>query len=128
MLYYLLYQQLFPAVRPFRVFGFVTFRTAFASLTALFLCIMLGPWLIARLREFQIGQHIREEGPKSHQAKAGTPTMGGILIVVSIVLPTLLWANLRNPFIWISVISTLAYGAVGFADDYLKLRCKRKLC
>ena len=76
MLYYLLYQKLFPAVRPFRVFGFVTFRTAFASLTALFLCIVLGPWLIGKLREFQIGQHIREDGPKSHQKKAGTPTMG----------------------------------------------------
>ena len=69
MLYYLLYQRLFPAVRPFRVFGFVTFRTAFASLTALFLCIALGPWLIGKLREFQIGQHIREDGPQSHQKK-----------------------------------------------------------
>ena len=71
MLYYLLYQQLFPAIRPFRVFGFVTFRTAFASLTALFLCVILGPWLIGKLRELQIGQHIREEGPKSHQKKPG---------------------------------------------------------
>ena len=90
MLYYVLYQQLFPIVRPFRVFGFVTFRTAFASLTALFLCIVLGPWLIGKLREFQIGQHIREDGPQSHQKKAGTPTMGGVLIIISIVIPTLL--------------------------------------
>src|SRR5213075_3322916 len=101
MLYFLLYEKLFPYVSPFRVFRYTTFRTAFASLTALFLCIMLGPWLITRLREFQIGQHIREEGPKSHQKKAGTPTMGGLLIVVSIVLPTLLWANLRNRFVWL---------------------------
>ena len=87
MLYYLLYEKLFPYVSPFRVFRYTTFRTAFASLTALFLCIALGPWLIAKLREFQIGQYIREEGPKSHQKKAGTPTMGGVLIVISIVIP-----------------------------------------
>src|SRR5216117_2839704 len=101
MLYYLLYQRLFPAIRPFRVFGFVTFRTAFASLTALFLCIILGPWLIARLREFQIGQHIREDGPQSHQKKAGTPTMGGVLICASIVISTLLWAKLDVPAVWV---------------------------
>ena len=71
----------------FRVFRYTTFRTAFASLTALFLCIALGPWLIGKLHEFQIGQYIREEGPKSHQKKAGTPTMGGVLIVISIVIP-----------------------------------------
>jgi phospho-N-acetylmuramoyl-pentapeptide-transferase len=95
MLYYLLYEKLFPLVSPFRVFQYHTFRTAFASLTALFLCIVLGPWLIAKLRQFQIGQYIREEGPKSHQAKAGTPTLGGVLIIISIVIPTLLWADLR---------------------------------
>src|SRR5207245_9875856 len=100
MLYYLLYQKLFPAIRPFRVFGFVTFRTAFASLTALFLCIILGPWLIAKLREFQIGQHIREDGPKSHQKKAGTPTMGGVLIIISVVIRTLLCANRPSPYVW----------------------------
>src|SRR5881394_4310407 len=100
MLYFLLYEQLYRYATPFRVFRYTTSRTAFASLTALFLCIALGPWLISKLREFQIGQYIREEGPKSHQAKAGTPTMGGILIIVSIVLPTLLWANLRNRFVW----------------------------
>src|SRR5881296_2119356 len=127
MLYYLLYQQLFPAVRPFRLFGFVTFRTAFASLTALFLCIALGPWLIAKLREFQIGQHIREEGPQSHQRKAGTPTMGGILIVVSIIVPTLLWANLRTRYVWLAVLATLSFGAVGFADDYIKIVRRRSL-
>src|SRR5437867_10109806 len=127
MLYYLLYQQLFPAVRPFRVFGFVTFRTAFASLTAMFLCIVLGPWLITRLREFQIGQQIREEGPKSHQKKAGTPTMGGVLIVVSIIVPTLLWANLRTRYVWLAVVATLAFGAIGFADDYIKIVRRRSL-
>src|SRR5438128_394715 len=127
MLYYLLYQQLFPAVRPFRVFGFVTFRTAFASLTALFLCIILGPWLINKLREFQIGQHIREDGPKSHQKKAGTPTMGGVLIIISIVIPTLLWADLRDSYVWVALLSLIAYGAIGFFDDYAKILQRRNL-
>ena len=93
----------FPYVSPFRVFHYTTFRTALASLTALFLCIALGPWLIAKLREFQIGQHIREDGPQSHQKKAGTPTMGGVLIVISIVIPTLLWANLRQSYVWVAL-------------------------
>src|SRR5436190_22050836 len=127
MLYYLLYQQLFPAVRPFRVFGFVTFRTAFASLTAMFLCIVLGPWLIARLREFQIGQHIREDGPQSHQKKAGTPTMGGLLIGLAIVAPTLLWANLRTHAVWVAMAGLAAFGAIGFIDDYIKVKRKRNL-
>src|SRR5690242_17091144 len=121
MLYYLLYEKLFPYVSPFRVFRYTTFRTAFASLTALFLCIALGPWLIAKLREFQIGQYIRDEGPKSHQKKAGTPTMGGVLIVISIVVPTLLWADLTNLFVWIAVVSTIAFAAIGFTDDYMKV-------
>src|SRR5262249_35119952 len=98
MLYWLLYEQLQRYVSGFRVFRYTTFRTAFASLTALFLCIVLGPWLINKLRQFQIGQYIREEGPKSHQKKAGTPTMGGVLIIISIVIPTLLWADLRFPY------------------------------
>src|SRR5712672_4490330 len=127
MLYYLLYQRLFPAVRPFRVFGFVTFRTAFASLTAMFLCIVLGPWLIARLREFQIGQHIREDGPQSHMKKAGTPTMGGVLIIISVVVPTLLWANLRNPYVWIALFGLISFGLIGFWDDYAKIRRKQNL-
>ena len=127
MLYYLLFQKMFPAVRPFRLFGFVTFRTAFASLTALFLCIALGPWLIRRLRDFQIGQHIREDGPQSHQKKAGTPTMGGVLIIISVVAPTLLWADLRNPYIWIALFGLIAYGAIGFYDDYCKVLKKRNL-
>src|SRR5262245_15154595 len=114
-------------LKAFNVIQYVTFRTAYASLTALLIGLLLGPWLIKRLQEFQIVQHIREEGPKSHQAKAGTPTMGGILIVVSVILPTLLWANLRNPFVWLVILSTLACGGIGFADDYLKIRHKRNL-
>jgi phospho-N-acetylmuramoyl-pentapeptide-transferase len=133
MLYHILFEFLFPLSRywsPLRVlnvFQYVTFRTAYASITALLISLFLGPWLIARLRSFQIGQQIREEGPKSHQKKAGTPTMGGLLIVVSIVLPTLLWANLRTRYVWAAVLSTIAYAAVGFADDYIKIVRKRSL-
>jgi len=127
MLYWLLFEKLFPHFGPFRLFGYVTFRTAFAGLTALFLSIALGPWLIRKLREFQIGQHIREEGPKSHHKKAGTPTMGGVLIVVSIVVPTLLWTNLRNPYVWVALFGLVSFGAIGFWDDYTKVRKKRNL-
>src|ERR1700723_1767538 len=127
MLYWLLYQRLYPAVGPFRVFGYVTTRTLFASLTSLFLCVMLGPWLIRKLREFQIGQHIREDGPKSHQKKAGTPTMGGVLIVITILGPTLLWADLTQIYVWIAMFSLLAFAIIGFIDDYAKVMNKRNL-
>src|SRR5580658_4082782 len=127
MLYFFLYEKLYRVFSPFRIFGYVTARTAFASLTALFLCIALGPWLIDKLREFQIGQYIREEGPKSHQKKAGTPTMGGVLIVISIVVPTLLWADLRSRYVWIAIASLLGYGWIGFMDDYAKVTRKRNL-
>ena len=133
MLYHLLYEFLYPMARywsPLKIFNvvnYVTFRTVYSSLTALLISLLFGPWLIRRLQAFQIGQYIREEGPQSHHAKAGTPTMGGILILVSIVLPTLLWANLRNPFVWLLIFSSLAYGAIGFADDYMKIRKKRNL-
>ncbi len=122
MLYHLLYEQLFPLFSPFRVFSYITVRTAMASMTALALGLILGPWLIRKLREFQIGQHIREDGPQSHHSKAGTPTMGGLLINVSIVLPTLLWANLRNVYVWIAVFALVGFGAIGFLDDYSKVR------
>src|SRR6476469_1411482 len=127
MLYFLLYEKLFPLVSPFRVFRYNTFRTAFASLTALFLCVVLGPWLIDKLRQFQIGQYIREEGPKSHQKKAGTPTMGGVLIIISIVIPTLLWADLRLPYIWVALLGLMGYGLIGFLDDYNKLMRRQNL-
>ncbi len=133
MLYHILYEYLYPLnhywapLRVLNVFQYITFRTAYASITALLISLFLGPWLITRLREFQIGQHIREEGPKSHQKKAGTPTMGGVLIVVSILLPTLLWANLRNRYAWLAVLATIGFGVVGFADDYIKIVRKRSL-
>jgi phospho-N-acetylmuramoyl-pentapeptide-transferase len=127
LLYWLLFVKLQHYVAPFRIFRYVTFRTAFASLTALFTALIVGPLVIGRLREFQIGQYIREEGPKAHQKKAGTPTMGGLLIVIAIVVPTLLWADLSNRFVWIAVFSTCAYAAIGFADDYSKVAHRRNL-
>ena len=119
MLYYLHYLSTYWPV--LNVTRYITFRTAAASLTALALGLILGPWMIRKLREFQIGQVIRQEGPATHRTKAGTPTMGGLLILTSALVPTLLWANLANPFIWIAVLSTTAFGAIGFADDYLKI-------
>jgi phospho-N-acetylmuramoyl-pentapeptide-transferase len=127
LLYWLLYQRLFQHFPPFRIFRYVTFRTAFASLTALFMGLIIGPAIIRQLREFQIGQYIREEGPKAHQKKAGTPTMGGVLITIAIVVPTLLWADLSNVYIWLAVFATVAFGAIGFADDYIKVVRKRNL-
>jgi len=127
LLYWLLYQKLFPYFRLFRIFRYLTFRCVFASLTALLIGLLIGPFVIERLREFQIGQYIREEGPQSHQKKGGTPTMGGVLICISILVPTLLWSDLSNPFVWLVMLSTLAFGAIGFADDYLKTVHKRNL-
>ncbi len=127
MLYWLLFVKLQRYFPPFRIFRYLTFRTAFASLTALFTALIVGPLVINRLREFQIGQYIREEGPKAHQKKAGTPTMGGLLIAIAIVVPTLLWADLSNRFVWIAVFSTLAFAAIGFMDDYAKVSKKRNL-
>jgi phospho-N-acetylmuramoyl-pentapeptide-transferase len=127
MLYWLFYEQLFPGIGIFRLFGYVTIRTAFASLAALFLGVMLGPWLIRRLKQFEIGQHIREDGPKSHQKKAGTPTMGGILIVICILVPTLLFTNLKNPYIWVALFGLVSFGAIGFYDDFTKVKRMRNL-
>jgi phospho-N-acetylmuramoyl-pentapeptide-transferase len=120
MLYHLLF-PLHTSIPVLNVIRYITFRTAAASVTALALSLVLGPVLIRRLREFQIGQVIRQDGPQTHRAKAGTPTMGGLLIMAASLLPTLLWADLTNPYIWIAVAATTAFGAVGFADDYLKI-------
>ncbi len=127
MLYWLLYEKLYPFFRPFRIFRYLTVRTAFASLTALLIALFIGPWVIQKLREFQIGQFIRDDGPQSHLKKTGTPTMGGILIVIAILLPTVLWTDPSNPFVWVAVFSTLAFGAIGFADDYIKVVKRRSL-
>ncbi len=126
----MLYHLLLPLrewVSAFNVFRYITFRTAMAVLTALLISFVLGGRLIRKLREMQIGQHIREEGPRSHQAKQGTPTMGGLLILIAVLVPTLLWTDLKNPFVWILTGSTLAFGALGFLDDYLKVAHRRNL-
>src|SRR5688572_1569227 len=120
MLYNLLF-QFHTQVPVLNVIQYITFRTAAASLTALVISLLLGPWLIRKLREFQIGQIVRHEGPASHAPKAGTPTMGGLLILTASLVPTLLWADLRNVYVWIAVLATAAFGAVGFTDDYLKI-------
>ena len=127
MLYWLLYEKLYPFFRPFRIFRYLTVRTAFASLTALLIALFIGPWVIQKLREFQIGQFIREDGPQSHLKKSGTPTMGGVLIVIAIVLPTVLWSDPSNPFVWVAVFAILAFGAIGFVDDYIKVVKRRSL-
>ncbi len=127
MLYWLLYEKLFPFFHPFRIFRYLTFRTAFASLTALLIAMFIGPYVIQKLREFQIGQFIREDGPQSHLKKSGTPTMGGVLIGIAILLPTVLWSDPSNPFVWITVGSTFAFGAIGFTDDYIKVVKRRSL-
>jgi len=127
MLYWLLYETLYPYFSPLRLFSYVTFRTALASITALVICVALGPYLIASLRKLQIGQFIREEGPKSHQKKAGTPTMGGVLIIISVVVPTLLFTDLRNPQVWVALFGLLSFGLIGFHDDFTKLRQARNL-
>jgi phospho-N-acetylmuramoyl-pentapeptide-transferase len=120
MLYHLLYplHDQFPALNVFR---YITFRAAYAGATALFIALVLGPPVIRRLRTLNIGQKVREDGPQSHLPKAGTPTMGGVLIVISIAVTTLLWGNLENRFVWIALVATLWMGAVGFLDDYLRV-------
>jgi phospho-N-acetylmuramoyl-pentapeptide-transferase len=120
MLYWL-FQQLAEVNPGFNVFGYITLRTILGALTALMLSLFLGPWFIRRLVRQQVGQPIRRLGPESHFSKAGTPTMGGALILFSIVVSTLLWADLSNRYVWVVVLVTLAFGVIGWIDDYRKL-------
>ena len=126
-MFYYLYLKFHAQFHLFNLFRYVTFRTAYASLTALFLSMFLGPYVIRKLKQFEVGQYIREDGPKAHQAKAGTPTMGGVLINLCIIIPTLLWADLSNPFIWLALGVTAAFAGIGFWDDYQKLRKRSNL-
>ena len=120
MLYHLLY-PLHTEYSVLYVFRYITFRTIYATITALMISFLLGPWLIATLQRLQIGQTIRKVGPESHFVKEGTPTMGGALILLAIILPTLLWADLTNIYIWVTLLVISGYGTVGFIDDYLKV-------
>jgi len=121
MLFHLLYplHDLWPG---FNVFRYITFRTIYATVTALSIILFLGPWFMRRMCAMQMGQIIRDDGPARHHAKAGTPSMGGILIVGSILVATLLWADLRNLYVWISLLILVGYGTIGLADDLLKIR------
>jgi phospho-N-acetylmuramoyl-pentapeptide-transferase len=124
MLFHLLY-PLRDVLGGFNVFRYISFRTIWAALTALVIVLVLGPWLIRKLQDLQIGQHIRELGPQSHKAKAGTPTMGGILILFAVAVTSLLWGDLSNFYLWICLGVTLGFGAIGASDDYLKKIAKR---
>ncbi len=118
-MFYHLFYPLHTNISFFNIFKYITFRTIYGSLTAFLICILLGPIFIRKLKQLQIGQYVREEGPKSHFDKAGTPTMGGVMILFSIVVSTLLWADLTNFYILIMLVITVSYGGIGFIDDYL---------
>lgn len=121
MVYFLVFHAPPSMAHLLNVFRYITVRTALASLSALFLGLVAGPWTIGRLRGLQIKQFIREEGPASHQAKAGTPTMGGVLIVAATLIAVLLWADLSDPYVLLAIFGLLSFGAIGFADDYTKV-------
>ena len=134
MIYYIFYELLFShsnqdwwVVKALNVFQYVTFRTAYASVTALLISLLFGGRVINALKRWNIGQQIREEGPQAHMAKQNTPTMGGLLLIASVVISTALWAKLSSFYVWVVIVATLAFGGVGFADDYLKLVKRRSL-
>ena len=114
-------QWLAQDVRTFSVFNYITLRAVLSALTALFITFMLGPYMIRKLTAYKIGQSVRSDGPQTHLVKAGTPTMGGALILVAIGITTLLWGDLRNHYIWVVLLSTLGFGAIGWVDDYRKV-------
>ncbi len=124
MLYHLLY-PLSDLFGGFNVFRYITFRSAYAAVTALLLSFLVGPWLIRKLREWRVGQQVRQDGPQRHLAKQGTPTMGGLLILLAILLPTLLWADLTNLQVQLILVVTLVLGLLGFLDDYLHVIRRR---
>jgi len=124
MIYHLLY-PLHTSISAFNVFRYITFRTIYASLTAFLICFLLGPWVIKRLRQLQVGQFIREDGPETHFKKSGTPTMGGMLIIGAVCTATLLWANLTNFYVWVVLMVLVGSGVIGFVDDYRKVVKKR---
>jgi phospho-N-acetylmuramoyl-pentapeptide-transferase len=123
MLYSLLY-RFHESFSPLNVFRYITFRTAIAIMTAMLITFVFGPWIVKRLRKMSVTQQIRDDGPGTHAAKSGTPTMGGILIIISILVSVLLWGDLKNMYIWIMIFSLTCFGAVGLIDDYLKVTKK----
>src|SRR5882724_1102871 len=135
MIYYLFYELLYNhfkdkewyVIKALNVFQYVTFRTAYASITALLISLVFGGKLINALRKWNIGQQIREEGPQAHMTKRGTPTMGGVLIVGSVIISTLLWARLSSFYVWTAMLATVLFAAIGFVDDYAKMARQRSL-
>src|SRR5713226_4369907 len=135
MIYYIFYELIYGRfkeqdwylVKALNVFQYVTFRTAYASVTAMLIALLSGRTVINALKRWNIGQQIREEGPQAHIAKRDTPTMGGLLLIASVVISTLLWARLSSFYVWVVIVATLAFGGVGFADDYRKLVKRRSL-
>ena len=135
MFYYILYELIYShfkdqdwyLVKALNVFQYVTFRTAYASITAMLISLLFGGRLVEALKKWNIGQQIREEGPQAHMAKRDTPTMGGLLIIASVIISTLLWAKLNGLYIWLTILAMLGFGAIGFADDYIKLVKRRSL-
>src|SRR6476620_8164000 len=135
MIYYLFYELLYNhfkdkewfIIKALNVFQYVTFRTAYATITALLISLLFGGKLIDALRKWNVGQQIREEGPQAHQVKRGTPTMGGVLIVGFVLISTLLWARLSSVYVWTAMIATLLFALVGFFDDYSKMAKQRSL-
>ena len=121
-MFYELIELLYSIFTPFRVFSYLTFRSAFAAITTLLICFIFGGRIIEFLRTLKVGQNIRQDGPQSHLLKSGTPTMGGIFIIISVVIAMLFWGNLQNRAIWITLGAFLAFGAIGFIDDYLKVK------
>src|SRR6476660_8282388 len=135
MFYYILYELIYGhfkdqdwyLVKALNVFQYVTFRTAYASITAMLISLLFGGRLVEALKKWNIGQQIREEGPQGHMVKRGTPTMGGVVIVGSVLISTLLWARLSSVYVWTAMIATLLFGVIGFVDDYSKMAKKRSL-
>jgi phospho-N-acetylmuramoyl-pentapeptide-transferase len=123
----MLYWILSPHVTGVALFQYITFRTAASTLTAMLISLLFGGWAIRKLKAFQVNQQIRAEGPSSHYAKAGTPTMGGLIIIAAVLIPTLLWADLSNRFIWILIFAMVSFGAIGFMDDYTKISKRRSM-
>src|SRR5690606_25417843 len=114
-------QWLAQDIRAFNVFNYITLRAVLATLTSLVISFMVGPSLIRKLTEYKVGQSVRDDGPQSHLVKAGTPTMGGSLILISIAVSTLLWADLGNRFVWVALVTTLGFGIIGLIDDWRKV-------
>jgi len=127
MFYYFFFEQLTNAFSPFNVFRYISFRSIYATVTALLISLLLGPLVIEHLKRLRFGEQIREEGPKAHQGKAGTPTMGGVLIIASVLISTFLWARLDQPYIFLLVFSVIWFGGIGFIDDFQKITKKQSL-